>query len=193
MKNAGQIAKSVIVFIVLFLNALFIFRCCIASDESTLKSLTVTDTLREAYAADPNVEMITHELPFEISEDGYMTAYALVMIPSIEQTQITVRYNESIYEYNKLPQDAAFTYRLTDSVTGEEVEGEVLASTSKWMYNYRRIVFDGVSWTKENNLTVSIWCGNEKITELMLHHVDMNVVNEPYRLSRNEKQALTGE
>ncbi len=193
MKNPGRIAKIVIECILFFLCALFIFRCCIASDESTLKSLTVTDTLRKAYSDDPNIEMITHEPPFEISEDGYMTAYALVMIPSIEQTQITVRYNESIYEYNKLPLGAAFTYRLTDSVTGEEVEGEVLASTSKWMYNYRRIVFDGVSWTKENNLTVSIWCGDEKITELMLHHVDMNVVNEPYKLSRNEKQALTGE
>ncbi len=191
MKNAGKIAKYVITFIVFFLCGLFIFRCCISTDKSVLKSLTVTDSLREAYAADPNLEMLTHDTPYEISDDGYLSGYALVMIPSIEQTQITLRYNDSIFSYNELPEGAHFTYRLTDSVTGEEVTGEVLASQDKWMYNYRRVVFDGLSWTEENNLTVSLWCDGEKITELLLHHVDMNVVNEPYKLSRADKDALT--
>ncbi|MBQ8746853.1 MAG: hypothetical protein IJZ08_03190 [Clostridia bacterium] len=192
MKNAGKIAKHIITFIVFLLCGLFIFRCCIAGDQSVLKSLTVTDTLREAYAWNPDLEMLTHEMPFELSEDGYLSGYALVMIPSIAETQITLRYNDSIFSYNDLPEDATFTYRLTDSVTGAEVVGEVLASQDKWMYNYRRVIFDGLSWTEENNLTVSLWCGETKITELLLHHVDMNVVNEPYKLSRADKNALTG-
>ncbi len=193
MKNAGKIAKYILTFIVFFLCGLFIFRCCIAADQSVLKQLTVTDSLREAYAADPDLEMLTHEMPFEISEDGYLSGYALVMIPSIEQTQITLRYNDSIYSYNELPEDAHFTYRLTDSETGEEVIGEVLASQDKWMYNYRRVVFDGLSWTQENNLTVSLYCDGEKITEFMIHHKDMNIINEQHKLSRSEKEALTGQ
>ena len=192
MKNAGKIAKYILTFIVFFLCGLFIFRCCIAADQSVLKQLTVTDSLREAYAADPDLEMLTHEMPFEISEDGYLSGYALVMIPSIEQTQITLRYNDSIYSYNELPEDAYFTYRLTDSETGEEVIGKVLASQDKWMYNYRRVVFDGLSWTQENNLTVSLYSDGEKITEFMIHHKDMNIINEPYKLSRADKNALTG-
>ncbi len=192
MKNAGKIAKHIITFIVFLLCGLFIFRCCIASDQSVLKSLTVTDTLREAYAADPSIEILTHDLPYEISEDGYLSGYSLVMIPSIKQTQITLRYNDSIFSYNDLPEDAVFTYCLTDSVTGEEITGEVLASQDKWMYNYRRVVFDGLSWTEENNLTVTLYADGEKITELLLHHVDMNIVNEQYKLSRAEKNALTG-
>ncbi len=192
MKNAGKIAKYVITFIVFFLCGLFIFRCCISTDQSVLKSLTVTDSLREAYAADPDLTILTHDLPFEISEDGYLVGYSLVMIPSIEQTQITLRYNDSIYSYNELPTDAHFTYSLTDSHTGEENFGEVLASQEKWMYNYRRVVFDGISWTEENNLTVTLYCDGVKISELMLHHKDMNVVNEPYKLSRADKSALTG-
>lgn len=192
MSKAGKIAKYVITFIVFFLCGLFIFRCCIASDQSVLKQLTVTDSLREAYAADPDIDMITHKMPFELSEDGYLMGYSLVMIPEISETQITLRYNDSIFSYNDLPEDATFTYRLTDSVTGEEIVGEVLASQDKWMYNYRRVIFDGISWTEENNLTVSLWCGEEKITELLLHHADMNIINEQYKPSRSEKAALAG-
>ena len=192
MKRAGTVAKIVVSAIVFILCGLFILRCCVAADESVLDTLTVTDTLREAYAADPNIEMLTHDTPFEISEDGYMTAYALVIIPDAEQVQITVRYNDSIFSYNNLPEDAHFTYTLTDSVTGEEVEGEVLASQNKWMYNYRRLVFDGVPFTSESNLTVTIRCGEEKITEELIHHADQNVVNEPYTLSRKEKATLAG-
>ncbi len=193
MKNPGRIAKIVIECILFILCGLFIFRCCMASDQSTLKELTVTEPLKAAYAADPQMEMITHKPPFEISEDGYMTAYALVMIPSIEQTQITVRYNDSIFSYNDLPADAALTFTLTDSVTGETISPSVTKSAKKWMYNYRRLVFDGVSLTEKNNLTVTILCGEEKITEMMIHHADQNIVNEPYRLSRAEKRALTEE
>ena len=192
MKNAGRIAKYVITVIVFFLCGLFIFRCCISTDRSVLKQLTVTDSLREAYAANPDIEMLTHEMPFELSEDGYLMGYALVMIPEIEQTQITLRYNNSIFSYNELPEDAHFTYSLTDSVTGEEVFGEVLASQEKWMYNFRRVVFDGLSWTEENNLTVTLYSDGEKVSELMLHHKDRNIVNEQYKLSRADKNALTG-
>lgn len=192
MKNAGKIAKYAITFIVFFLCGLFIFRCCIASDQSVLKSLTVTDSLREAYAADPDLVMLTHKMPFELSEDGYLMGYALVMIPSIEQTQITLRYNDSIFSYNELPENAHFTYSLTDSETGEEVFGEVLASQDKWMYNYRRVIFNGISWTEENNLTVTLYSDGKKITEFLIHHKDMNIVNEQYKLSRADKNALTG-
>jgi len=137
--------------------------------------------------------MLTHDTPYEISEDGYMTAYGLVMIPAIEQVQITVRYNESIYEYNSLPAGAAFTYTLTDSVTGEEIEAVPAEEDEHWMYSYRRLVFDGIALTEENNLTVKIYCSGVKITEEMIHHADQNVVNEQYKLSGREKAALTGE
>lgn len=191
MQKAGKIAKSFVYLIVFIICGMFIFRCCVATDKSLLNTLRATDALKEAYAADPHIEMLTHELPFELSEDGYLSGYALVMIPSIEETQVTLRYNDSIFGYNDLPENAAFRYVLTDSVTGEEVEGKVLASTGKWMYNYRRVVFAGLSWTEKNNLTVSVWHEDKKITELLLHHVDMNVVNEQYKLNKVEKEALT--
>ena len=192
MKRAGTVAKIVVSAIVFILCGLFILRCCVAADESALNALTVTDPLREAYASDPDMEMFTHDTPFEISDDGYMTAYGLVIIPDIGQVQITVRYNDSIFSYNGLPEDAPFTYTLTDSVTGTSVTAVPAEEAEKWMYNYRRLVFEGVPFTEESNLTVAIWYGEEKITEELIHHADQNVVNEEYVLSRKEKDALTG-
>lgn len=193
MKRAGTVAKIFVSAIVFILCGLFILRCCVAADEGVLSTLTITDMLREAYAADPNMEMLTHDTPFEISEDGYMTAYALVIIPKAEQVQITVRYNDSIFSYNNLPEDAPFTYTLTDSESGAVIAAVPAEQAEKWMYNYRRLVFDGVPFTEESNLTVAIWCGEEKITEELIHHADQNVVNESYTLSRKEKAALAGQ
>ena len=158
MNKVGSIAKAVVSAIVFILCGLFIFRCCIAADQSRLSDITPNDALNAAYAADPDLTMLTHDTPFEISEDGYMIAYGLVMIPSIEQVQITVRYNESIFDYNSLPADATFTYTLTDSVTGEEIEAVPAEEEAQWMYFYRRLVFDGIALTEENNLTVTIYC-----------------------------------
>lgn len=192
MKRAGTVAKIVVSAIVFILCGLFILRCCVAADQSVLDSLTVNEALKRAYAADPSLSMITHDTPFEISEDGYMTAYALVIIPDAEQVQITVRYNDSIFSYNSLPEDAPFTYTLTDSESGAVIAAVPAEQAEKWMYNYRRLVFDGVPFTDESNLTVAIWCGEEKITEELIHHADQNVVNEPYTLSQKEKSALAG-
>ncbi len=193
MKRAGTIAKIVVSAIVFILCGLFILRCCVAADESILNTLTVNDTLKAAYAADPSLSILTHDTPFEISEDGYMTAYGLVIIPDLSQVQITVRYNDSIFSYNNLPADAPFTYTLTESVTGEVIAAVPAEEAEKWMYNYRRLVFEGVPFTEESNLTVAIWYGEEKITEELIHHADQNVVNEEYTLSRKEKDSLAEE
>lgn len=194
MNKAGTVAKAVVSAVVFLLCGLFIFRCCAEANRSFLSDITPNDALNAAYAANPDLTMITHDMPFEISADGYMTAYALVMIPEIAQVQITVRYNESIYEYNDLPAGADFTYTLTDSVTGQEIEAVPAEEDAYWMYSYRRLVFNGIALTDENNLTVAIYCGGEKITEELIHHADQNgVEDKPYKLSGKEKAALTGE
>lgn len=192
MNRAGKIAKTVIAAIVLVLNGLFIFRCCIADDKSILDTLAVTGSLRAVYASDPDTEMLTHEPPYEIAENGYMSAYALVIIPEAEQVQITVRYNDSIYSYNNIPEGSAFAYTLNDSVTGEEISGTIAAAEERWMYNYRRLIFEGVTLNETNNLTVKIWYDDAPITSQLIHHADQNIVLEPYKLSRAEKEALGG-
>ena len=80
---------------------------------------------------------------------------------------------------------------LTDSVTGAVYTPSYTESDEMWMYNYRRLVFDGVEITDDTSLTVNIYAGDEKITWQQIHHKDQNAVNEEFRLSRKDKAALT--
>ena len=192
MKNAGRIAKYIVTFIVFFLCGLFILRCCFAADHSTLSDITPTDRLKTAYAAqDGDVDILTHSIVSEISQDGYMTVYAFVYIPSIEQIQLTVRYNDSIFDYNNLSQDTAFTFILQDSESGAAIPASIVQQEKKLMYNYLRLVFDGVTIGETNDLVLHMLAGDAEISSDTVHYADQNVVMESYRLSRGEKKLLT--
>ena len=69
MKTAGRIAKWTVIFIIYFLIALVIFRCCFAAERSTLSDITPTDALRAAYRADPSLELQTHKIVAEIAQE----------------------------------------------------------------------------------------------------------------------------
>ncbi len=190
MKTASRIAKWIVVFIIFFLNALIIFRCCFAAERFTLSRITPTEALTAAYRADPSLTMWTHDPIREISEDGDMTVYAIVYIPSIRELQLTVRYNDSVTSYNSLPEDTVFTFALRDSDSGGVTPASVADAEKKLMYNYRRLVFDGVDFTDTNILTLVMLAGDEEISADIVHHADQNVVLEPYKLSGAEKKLL---
>ena len=192
MKYAGRIAKWIVTAFIAIFNIMFIFRCCVAGNRSILADLVPTDALRAAYT-DGQVELITHDVVREISENGYMSAYAYVWSPEAKEVQITVRYNDSVYEYNALPEEAEFSFTLTDSVSGTVYEPSVTLKDSFWMYNHRRLVFSDVEMAEESNLVLKMYYnGEELISSDTIHYADQNVVNEPYRLSRSEKKALGG-
>jgi len=190
MEKVGRIAKNTVIFLLFFICGLFIFRCCFAADRSTLNDIIPTDGLRAAYAADGELEILSHEVVREISEDGYMAAYAFVWIPEAGEVQLTVRYNDSVYEYNGLPAGDTFTFVLTDSKSGKVYEAAVLAEEKKWMYNFRRLSFSGVEITEGNDLVLCMLCGGEEISQDTVHYADQNAVLRPYKLSRSEKKVL---
>lgn len=190
MKNAGKIAKWIVVAFVAVFNIMFIFRCCVADNTNILADLVPTDALRAAYT-DGEVELITHDVVREISENGYMRAYAYVWSPEAKEVQITIRYNNSVYEYNMLPEGSEFSYTLTDSVTGAIYTPSYTESDEMWMYNYRRLVFSGVEFSEDANLIVHMYYGDTEISSETIHYADQNVVNEPYALSQKEKQSLS--
>ena len=174
------------------LIGLFIFRCCFASNRSTLNDLVPTDALSAASADGVIPEMLTHDIVTEISQDGNVACYAFVYIPEIREVQITVRYNSSIYEKESLPTDTVFTFGLTDSDTKEEVPGEILETKTVWMYTYHRLVFRNVSITDTNDLLLQMYAGDKAGAVDVLHYKDQNVVLKPYKLSGGEKKALLG-
>lgn len=189
MKLAGRIAKAIVVAFVAIFNGLFILRCCVAADQSHLDTIIPTDALRTAYA-DGSIEILTHEVVAEISENGYMSCYAFTWSPEAREVQITIRYNNSVFEYNDIPADGTLTFTLTDSVTETEYTPSYIEEDSFWMYNYRRLVFSDVDVSETSDLVVHMYYGSAEITSDTIHYADQNVVNEPYKLSGKEKKSL---
>ena len=114
-------------------------------------------------------------------------------IPEIREVQVTVRYNDSIYEKESLAADTVFTFGLTDSDTKAEVTGEILASKKIWMYTYHRLVFRDVSISDTNDLLLQMYAGDKAVAVDVIHYKDQNVVLKPYKLSGSERKALLGE
>ena len=190
MNKTGRIAKITVIVILYILIGLFIFRCCFAANHSTLSDLYPTDSLIAAADDGQIPDMLTHDVVSEVAPDGNMAAYAFVYIPEIREVQITVRYNDSIFEKESLPVDTAFTFTLTDSDTKTEVTGEIVATESIWMYTYLRIVFRNVAISDTNDLLLQMYAGNTAVSVDVIHYKDQNIVIEPYKLSGKEKNAL---
>ena len=190
MNKTGRIAKITVIVILYILIGLFIFRCCFAANHSTLSDLYPTDSLIAASSDGQIPDMLTHDVVSEVAPDGNMAAYAFVYIPEIREVQITVRYNDSIFEKESLPVDTAFTFTLTDSDTKTEVTGEIVATESIWMYTYLRIVFRDVAISDTNDLLLQMYAGNTAVSVDVIHYKDQNIVIEPYKLSGKEKNAL---
>ena len=193
MNKTGRIAKIIVISILYILIGLFIFRCCFASNQSTLQDLYPTGSLTAASADGVIPETLTHDIVTEISQSGKIACYAFVYIPEIREIQVTVRYNASIYEKESLAADTVFTFGLTDSDTKTEVTGEILASKKIWMYTYHRLVFRDVSISDTNDLLLQMYAGDKAVAVDVIHYKDQNVVLKPYKLSGSERKALLGE
>ena len=193
MNKTGRIAKIIVISILYILIGLFIFRCCFASNQSTLNDVLPTDALTAASADGVIPEMLTHDIVTEISQDGNIACYAFVYIPEIREIQLTVRYNDSIYEKESLAADTVFTFGLTDSDTKAQVTGEILATKKVWMYTYHRLVFREVSISDTNDLLLQMYAGDKAVAVDVIHYKDQNVVLKPYKLSGNERKSIINE
>ena len=193
MNKTGRIAKIIVISILYILIGLFIFRCCFASNQSTLNDVLPTDALTAASADGVIPEMLTHDIVTEISQDGKIACYAFVYVPEIREVQVTIRYNDSIYEKESLAADTLFTFGLTDSDTKAEVTGAILGTKKIWMYTYHRLVFRNVRITDTNDLLLQMYAGDKAVAVDVIHYKDQNVVLEPYNLSGSEKKSLLEE
>ena len=150
-----KVLKTIVYAVVLLLCLLIVLRCCLNSDRSTLDDLVRTDALSAVLAADTEKKMavrVLHENASELSSDGYFCAYGLMYIPEANELQCTVRYNRSVYEYNSIPEDTPFSFYLSVGASGEKLPLTVGASESKLMYEYRRLVLDGIELSDDTVL-----------------------------------------
>lgn len=144
-----RIAASVFVFAVI---GLFVIRCWMVADKSRFSSPIPTDALRSAWA-DGESEMLTVKISAELAEDGYFSAYAFFYNPESGEAQFAVRWNRSVYRYTDMPVGHEFTFFLLNETTGEVFPAVAVESAHMSIYQYRRMIAEGVKVGPDEQLT----------------------------------------
>ena len=193
MKTAWKIIKGILLAAVFAVCALFIWRITLLTDTRTLKSISPDEINRAAYrAADGSPTCFTHEIRDEISKEGLFGAYALVYIKDAHQVQFTVRYNDSLYKYTDYEDSTEFRYYLKNEATGEYTEVTRTESAERFMYNYRRLVFDAVDLGDDADIYLYISDGRaeDAFDSLPIHYAKLPM--KEYKLTKADKAALEG-
>ena len=147
-----KIAAYVIIFT---LCLMFIVRCFMVADKSTFDDLYPTDSLRAAYT-DGEIEITTVRVEEEIAEDGYFAAYAFYFCSEAGEVQCTVRWNDSVYEYTDMEKGHEYVFYFLNEGTGEKYPARAIDSAKKSIYNYRKLVADGVELGEYDRLTLKM-------------------------------------
>lgn len=170
----GKILKYIFfAFLVCFVIALSIRLYTSSYYPSDMKKIYFNDTLTEHYFSTDNFEAYTQELGYHYDdpdyEDNYFFADHLIYIPEAKQLQVTLRYNDSAlpklatkYGLEQIPEASPDLFLFTLSTLCEEIDenGEkktvtrrydcsYLYTDEKFMYNYIKLVFDGVEFDEE--------------------------------------------
>lgn len=102
---AGVFVKSLFVLLIIFINALLIWRLVSVNAPKSMDSLSVNENVVEAYAKDGDLlGMFRQEQRSSTSAEnnyGYFFVTRAVFIPSANQVQIVVRYNNSTLRYTQ--------------------------------------------------------------------------------------------
>ena len=149
----GKIVKRAATAIVFIIIGLFVIRCCMAADKSKFSSLTATDALKAAWA-DGESEILTVRVESEIAKDGYFSAYGFYYNPESGEVQFAVRWNRSVYRYTDMAEGHEFVFHLLNETTGETFPAHAAESDSLSVYQYRKMIAEGVRVGNEEQLTV---------------------------------------
>ena len=166
----GIFIKVVAASLCIFVIAMLLFRVVIFNTyPDSMKRLLFNDSLTEYYnSVDGDIEVYTQSLriQYDDPDEGNFFCDNLFVIPEIDQLQVSLRYNESLFDNIKtqygveLPVDdiSIFSFRLWTS--GEsEAEADHLTGTlsvaapdNRYMYRYIKLVFDDVRLDFDSDL-----------------------------------------
>lgn len=182
-----KIITTTLTAILTIIIAMFILRCCMASDRSVYSKPAVTDALREAYADGTSV-ILVHTQTTEISDDGLFAAFNMFYNPESGELQFAVRWNNSTYRSTGKPEGYDFDFVAVNETTGEEYPCTITEGTKRLMYNYRRVTAEGVSLDTGDTLTVRMIVSDHFKSEQVLKY-DGQPLKE-YKLPRSLSKEL---
>lgn len=209
----SKILKYTVRAIAFIICGLFIWRVIFSQDKSTLSDLVATPSLISSFADDGDVLLYTHDVPEEISENGYFSAYAFVYSPTTRELEVTVRYNTSTVDALGDVEFRLFTVDTssgTPAEDGEETDERLYqgypasgdsfptyeADSKKLFYNYKRLVFENVEIGEHTNVIISIVkAGTAESDQNYEAAIAVHFAEQPmktYKLSKAERNALSG-
>lgn len=185
-----KIIKRIATAIVLIIGGMFVLRCCMVADKTVLKNLAPTDAIASLYSADASIDVKTVKVEQEIAEDGYFSAYAFYYIPEASEAQLTVRWNDSVYKYTDMEKGAEFSFYLLNESTGEKYPMETIQSKKRSIYNYRKLVADGVVIGDSDTITVVMELRDGFESTHYVRHAEQPL--KDYKLTGGDKRRLGG-
>ena len=189
--KAKRIAWSIFFGICLLVIILVLVRIFLMSDNKELSSIFPTENAVAAYSNEN--EFLTHKVYETIADDGYYSANGIIWCPETGELQITGRYNDSLFTYFDCADTVEFTWKLEDRANEKTYEGKVVESAEKYIYNYRKIVFEDVEINDESELYLFL-CYEDKypvedLTKGLLIHIPGESF-KTYKLSKDEIERL---
>ncbi len=190
--KAKRILRGVFLGICALVLILMLIRIFLMSDNKALTDIYPTENARAAYAN--GAELLSHDVFEDIADDGYYSANGIIWCPDTGELQITGRYNDSLFNYLECADTVEFTWRLEDKGANKTYEGEVVDSAEKYIYNYRKIIFEGVEISDESELYLFL-CYEDKYpvedkTKGLLIHIPGDEFKS-YKLSKDEIEKLS--
>ena len=151
----GKIIKKTILYSLriasFFVIAILLWRIFSGEAPKNMQELLLTeDTVQSLNNTPDSFKVYSYVHKDNLTADGKFAASHVYYIPSEKQLQVTVRYNNSTiktlmkdYSLSAEPEFEPFVFTLTDGMGNTYTEYKYI-SGKKNMYNYRRLVFDGV-------------------------------------------------
>lgn len=191
--TVGKVIKKVFLYslrlLALGVFAFLMFRILSSGDPKSMKEFIWTSPSIEAYTENPSeFEAFYYKHPDNLSKDGKFAASYIYFVPKTGQFQITVRYNNSTLKYlaedyklGEKPQGEVFVYVLTDNLGNTYTDYEYFSDT-KNIYNYQRLVFNGI----DLNATKTVEEDEKLVTKkfetltLTVYYKDDVVLSTPY-------------
>jgi hypothetical protein len=168
MKIVGKIIKYSITGLIIFFIGFMTLRIITSGDTKIARSFLWTDEAKASYQTSPDkFKIYSIEVSKNFTDEGKFyvsnTRYAESENGNISQIQTTIRWNNSTIKYlmadnglTEPPAGEPFIFTLTDDI-GNVYTGYEMVSDTKTLYNYRRMVFDGVDFTDVNFFYINIY------------------------------------
>ncbi|MCL2517568.1 MAG: hypothetical protein FWF15_03295 [Oscillospiraceae bacterium] len=200
----GKILKYSVYGLIIFVYLFFMVRICTMGDPKSMEEFVWNESGVSAYNSNSdnfiinvvneksmNYQYITGDGKFAVSN----IHTAKLADANAGQIQFTIRYNNSTiktlkadYNLEKDPVGEPFIYILYDS-NGNIYRNYQYISDRKLLYNYKRIIFDGIDLTADEFHVDIYYCDDVRFTKppygsLPVLKADYYFMDEGYNISK---------